>query len=461
MPRVGSPAPALLPLFASRPILWLADANASDFAAQSLKSVLARIVGTVPPGSYRLTLIDPAGLGQNLKTYLRLPTQVRRDKVYSDARELESELSRLLSHVEAVTQNQLLNSASIEDHNRKPGVQRVRYEFVAVVGYPAGFSETSAASLFRLIENGPRTGTIVLATVHQTGGQLPRSLDLAAASARCWTLRVDSGGMASWNEPDLGRYRVRLDESPSDAVLDRLLDVAGHGADAQADETVPFARVAIPPDQLWKSDSSDGLRAVIGTDARGQPHEFVIGSGLVHHGLIGGLPGSGKTNLLHVLLVQLAAAYSPDELEVYLLDFKEGVEFQDYARGGLPHARAIGLESDPEQGLSVLNAIGQELARRGVLFRQAQTQTIKAYRASTGQPMARVLLVLDEYQILFGDGGDPTLTAAATTQLADLIKRGRGFGIHVLLSSQTPASSFTSNRSAMNLREPPYRPVHR
>jgi hypothetical protein len=65
--------------------------------------------------------------------------------------------------------------------------------------------------------------------------------------------------------------------------------------------------------------------------------------------------------------------------------------------------------------------------------------------------MPRILVVLDEYQVLFGDGGDPTLTSNATALLADLVKQGPAYGIHVLLSSQTPASSFTSNRAAMNL----------
>ena len=167
--------------------------------------------------------------------------------------------------------------------------------------------------------------------------------------------------------------------------------------------------------------------------------------------MIGGLPRSGKTNLLHVLLVQLASAYSPIELEVYLLDFKQGVEFQDYATSKLPHARAIALESEPELGLSVLHELEREKDRRGDLFRAASVATIQAYRAATGKPMARVLVVLDEYQVLFGDGGDPALTSAATALLADLVKQGPAYGMHVLLSSQTPASSFTSNRSAMNL----------
>ena len=59
------------------------------------------------------------------------------------------------------------------------------------------------------------------------------------------------------------------------------------------------------------------------------------------HALVAGKTGSGKSTLLHALITQLALNYSPDEVELYLVDFKKGVEFKTYATHGLPHARAI------------------------------------------------------------------------------------------------------------------------
>ena len=48
----------------------------------------------------------------------------------------------------------------------------------------------------------------------------------------------------------------------------------------------------------------------------------------------------------------MAARYSPDELELYLLDFKEGVSFAQFAPGRrdptwLPHARLSASTSTP------------------------------------------------------------------------------------------------------------------
>ncbi|MFO0802368.1 MAG: FtsK/SpoIIIE domain-containing protein [Gemmataceae bacterium] len=66
--------------------------------------------------------------------------------------------------------------------------------------------------------------------------------------------------------------------------------------------------------------------------------------------LIAGKTGSGKSTLLHALITNLGLMYSPDEAELYLVDFKEGVEFQWYATYRLPHARVVAIQSEREFG---------------------------------------------------------------------------------------------------------------
>ena len=101
---------------------------------------------------------------------------------------------------------------------------------------------------------------------------------------------------------------------------------------------------------------------------------LTLGKGTSQHALIAGKTGSGKSTLLHVLITQLALRYSPDEVELYLIDFKKGVEFKTYASHHLPHARVVAVESEREFGLSVLQRLDAELVERGELFRQRRRQ---------------------------------------------------------------------------------------
>ena len=60
--------------------------------------------------------------------------------------------------------------------------------------------------------------------------------------------------------------------------------------------------------------------------------------------LLVGRPGSGKSTLLHTFIAGITTLYGPEELELHLVDFKEGVEFKVYAANGLPHPRSIAIE---------------------------------------------------------------------------------------------------------------------
>ncbi len=101
-----------------------------------------------------------------------------------------------------------------------------------------------------------------------------------------------------------------------------------------------------------------------------------LGRGTAQHVLIAGKTGSGKSTLLHALITNLALTYSPDEVELYLIDFKKGVEFKTYAAHRLPHARVVAIESEREFGLSVLQRLDGELKERGDLFRDAGVQDL-------------------------------------------------------------------------------------
>lgn len=173
---------------------------------------------------------------------------------------------------------------------------------------------------------------------------------------------------------------------------------------------------------------------------------FDLGKSTQHYALVAGKPGSGKSNLLHVLIVSLALAYPPEELTLYLVDLKKGVEFKDYATYKLPQARVVGIESDPEFGLSVLREVRQEMNRRGDMFRAASVSDIESYREQTKGQLPRILLIVDEFQRLFADGDD-ALAQEVANIFAHLTQQGRAFGVHLLLAAQALADAYQMGRS--------------
>ncbi len=134
-------------------------------------------------------------------------------------------------------------------------------------------------------------------------------------------------------------------------------------------------------------------------------------------------------------------------MQYFLLDFKKGVEFKVYADSGLPHARVIGIESEREFGRSVLQRLDAELQTRGERFRAAAVQELSEYRARTGEVMPRLMLVVDEFHRTFSR--DDRLAAECTVLLDRLVRQGRSFGMHVVLSSQSLAGAQSLPRATL------------
>jgi hypothetical protein len=288
-----------------------------------------------------------------------------------------------------VTQRRLTNVYdSVEAYNTATTGVAVPYHVLVLAGFPAGFDPVAAELLGSLARNGPRAGLYILATV-DPGLPVPRGFDLAALSALSTNLGLDPRGDLTWDDPDFGRCTIEPDRMPAAARANPWLDAVGAAASSAARD-LPFGRIAISSGQRWSGVTTDGLDVQIGVDGKGKPQRFVMGVRGVHHGLVGGDVRMGKTNLLHVLISQLALCYPPEELELYLLDFKE-VEFDAYLTERLPHARAITSRTDREFGLSMLRRFHDEIDRRARLCREARVTDLPDYRSVTGNVLPRAV----------------------------------------------------------------------
>jgi len=437
------PVPAVA-RFAGHGHLLISESGFADgaygvYGARSLLQALTlRLATATRPGTVRFALADPVGQGRYLSAFLRLPASLRVGAngvgVAASPAEIEALLTTLTGHVVEVTQTRLTNVYdSVEAYNAATTGAAVPYHVLVLAGFPAGISDRAGQLLGQLARNGPRSGLYIVATL-DPGVEMPRGFDLAALTALGTTLSLSDSGDLTWDDPDFGPAVIEPDQMPGAARANPWLDAVGAAA-GSASRDLLFGRMAIPPARRWAGVTTDGLDVQIGVDSKGEPQHFMMGARGVHHGLVGGDVRMGKTNLLHVLISQLALCYPPEELELYLLDFKE-VEFDAYLTERLPHARAITSRTDREFGLSMLRRFHDEIERRARLCREARVTDLPDYRRETGQVLARALVIMDEFQVLFSE--EDRLAREAGRLLADIAKRGAAFGLHLLLATQSP-----------------------
>jgi hypothetical protein len=442
--------PAQLAFPRQSSLLLQADRGGRGQAIGTLQMVMARLLTTIPPGRVKFTILDPVGLGQNFAGFMHLAyydESLVGSRIWTDGDQIDQRMANLTEHMETVIQKYLRNEyATIDEYNKQAGELAEPYRFLVIADFPVNFTDDAFRRLSSIATTGSRCGvyTLVYRDTRQPVGQAGCLEDLVAHSVN---LVWDKDHFV-WNDEIFKRFPLTLDAPPSEDALTKVLHVVGPAAKESNRVEVSFDTIAPKAADFWTGSTRTDFAVPIGRSGATRLQSLKLGRGVAQHVLIAGKTGSGKSTLLHAIITNAAMWYGADQVEMYLIDFKKGVEFKTYATHALPHARAIAVESDREFGLSVLQRIDGALIRRGNLFRKAGVQDLNAYRGTDGaEVMPRTLLIIDEFQEFFSE--DDKLSQEASLLLDRLVRQGRAFGIHVLLGSQTIGGTSGLSRSTI------------
>jgi len=450
------PGPALLELpallrFPSQGHLVIESSPAGREAAVAhLNALACRVLSAIPPGALRLTFFDPVGLGASFSSLTHLadldPDLAGR-RIWTRKEQFESRLADLNEHVEKVIQVYLRDEFSdIFEYNRQAGAAPERIHFLIAADFPHQFSDSAMASLRGLARSGARCG-VFLFLHHDPSEEMPAGPVLEALADAAVFLRQPEASTTLCSLLPPAGASLAPDAPPPPAAVASLVQQVGQQSSLAATVEIPFSQIAPSEDSLWQASSAEELRVPIGRAGGARLQWLALGKGTRQHALFAGKTGSGKSNLFHVIITNLALSHSPDELELYLVDFKKGVEFKAYATHQLPHARVVAVESDREFGLSVLQRVDQELQLRGERFREVGAQDLASFRQKDSSPLPRTLLIIDEFQEFFTE--DDRVAQEAAGLLDRIVRQGRAFGIHVLLGSQTLGGTYTLARTTL------------
>jgi DNA segregation ATPase FtsK/SpoIIIE, S-DNA-T family len=450
-PALAGAVPAFLPFPDKCSVLLRCRDEGRAAGVSALQAMMLRFLTGLPPGKVRFTIVDPVGLGDNFAAFMHLADfdeKLVTAQIWTEGRDIEQRLIDLTDHTASVIQKYLRNQyKSIEEYNRAAGEVAEPYRVLVVANFPANFSPEAAKRLVSLAQSGPSCGVCVLVTA-DTKAAMPRDFNIADLEAVSYTAAWKEGKFVP-KDPVLAPFPPVMDRPPEPATVAAIVQRVGKASKDAVRVEVPFEYIAPKPDDVWHASAAKGFEVPVGRAGATRKQVFSLGRGTAQHAVIAGKTGSGKSTLLHALITNLALTYSPDEAELYLIDFKEGVEFQWYATYRLPHARVVAIQSEREFGLSVLQRLDGILRERGEKFRDTGVNDLAGYRAAKpNEKTPRILLVIDEFQAFFTE--DDKLAQEAALLLDRLVRQGRAFGLHVLLGSQTLGGAYSLARSTID-----------
>jgi DNA segregation ATPase FtsK/SpoIIIE, S-DNA-T family len=330
-------------------------------------------------------------------------------------------------------------------------------------------------------EENAGTATVVVAVLHEAAG-LPRGLVgslLAGGPAQgihvVWVgggeRRDLPGGCGAVVDLDAGTPELRLtlpasgrrdgcvsaEQVGADVALETALalsgirDAAAGGGPSDVPDSVSLPAVLGLGDrpgariEEWWRREDPLLRAPVGVGLGGEVVEISLRQD-GPHALVGGMTGSGKSELLQALVASLATRHSPRHLSFLLVDYKGGAAFKDCVH--LPHTVGFVTDLDGHLVNRALTSLRAELRRRESILRQTGTTDLATLqRRYPDLAPPSLVIVVDELAALavelpeFIDG------------MVDIAQRGRSLGIHLVLATQRPAGVINDRiRANTNLR---------
>ena len=197
------------------------------------------------------------------------------------------------------------------------------------------------------------------------------------------------------------------------------------------------APMAVPFKEVFmeiEKNTKDNLLLPIGKDISGKIVTYPLND--MPHLLVAGTTGSGKSVLVHSMIMTLIMRNYPSQLKLMLIDPKQ-VEFAKYNLE--PHLYCP-VVSNPASAITALQKLCEEMDRRYSVLSKWHCVKISEYlekrinREDQMEEMPNVVCVIDEFADLMQTGGDEVASCVQR-----LTQKARAAGIYLIIATQRPS----------------------
>ncbi len=375
---------------------------------------------------------------------------------YALGKNIDVSLRQIL--IDCVPLATLLNSngGGLFEYNRnsyKQGVWK-QMTLLVVKDYPVGFDDKSIEYLEKILQNADKFGITVIMTVcDDVLAELRNrrtNIDYESIFNRDYFYKNNIFDISDYSlisrytyeKVDFGDCSLKLDAFDKSSFLENLeLCLSSHRDPAIPLQSLIYGGFDSPnfPDERRRREFSKKLTFPIGragTDSCSL--ELYQSGGPSPHVVIAGTTGTGKSVLLQDIILSAMCHYTPDELELYLFDFKQTPEgFEQYS-SGFPHVKKIAVQCKERDIFELLTMVKNKYEQRihlldGIVFQGKPVSNISQYnayaRTNRIRPIPRVLVVIDEYQTITSE--------KCLLLLQEIAQKGRAYGVVLIMASQS------------------------
>lgn len=436
-------------------VLFSYDNQSDERVKDIVNAVGMRLLRSVPACMMRFQLFDADGIGAFSKLMALDPANgnnpsepmVKSIAIGEGGKVHSSDISKQIEETKILMDDlatQLSNYPSVREFNDKNPLSKQIYRPILMMNFPSGLGESDIKMLNAMSSNCRKWGfSMVLAQPDKEKNaikpehqrfytELYKSVIYMRVDNQAKFLKVLNP--ATMTEKSAKIYLFGLPDGR--AVNSIAAEIREKSVEASSVK-INFGKakgICPEPNHKFNQKADAGIVVPVGYLEGGQPFKMQFDDKHVHS-IIMGNTGSGKTNLLHVMMTNLMLRYDPSEVMIYLIDFKYGLDFRVYTQYNLPNFRSISITNDPEFALAMLEHLEEEQRKRSAQM-GSRYQKISDYNADhPNNKMSRILLVVDELYELVKQAPDE-IQKQIISKIDSFAHQTRAFGLHMVISGQ-------------------------
>jgi hypothetical protein len=461
---ITNPFKVIVPFIDQHSLLIIHDKSSYGPAEDIHDSIITRLLMSFNIGKLQLNFCDVKSLGDIFNEFKTL--QPNFNKFYYGRSGLETlmqlcetNIQKIASSITVSSYNRHFSSLgefNYTNYKDKKDEMLHAHSVIVIDNLSYDIDEQRLRNLLRICENGARNGAnfIILWNVDSTREkELNERFLSILCSSECFKI-VDlvDGSRSNYLMKDFPLQTENLPDSIKHELV-RRYNIEYENQKNNVSK-VHFKHNLPDEDQWFSKKSMESIDVPVGINkANGgvQSLSFFTKQPLPHALLSGGT-GSGKTNFLKTYITSLCINYSPEEVELYLIDLKNGAGFSIFQQQQLPHVKLYAFGAENELILNILNQVVNEMTARYV-DNLPKEDMVQVKTAKPDIDLKRIVIVIDEFATIFQN--DAPFQNEICAKLEILATKGRAMGINLFISTQNfnnVGRQFEKSKSEMPIR---------
>ena len=409
-----------------------------DLMKKGIQALILNFLRYFKPSECKISLIDYVHYSADVLGPLYVLGSMKNgvvDKVPSDAKSLKTTIEIMAQYYRKIETK--IGTSTVYEYNKthKPE-ERIPLRILIVNRDSEAFNNSNEPEMLYLVNNAEKFGiTTIRLTKSMDGGSKGKEREKKFLSKAKDFIRIISdskGGFYIENNVNWMSFKwlTAPDSIPSNFV-DKI---------EQSVKPIEVGTRYYKRYKMHLPERAKGKRKQISVPFAIDEDDKVISCNFENElfaAFMMGASRSGKSTLLHTIIGGLMMNYHPDELELWLLDFKM-LEFKKYAAHRAPHIKYLLLEKSEDLVYDIIDKMTDELDRRQYVFAQNGWNKLTEVPVNVYMPV--IFVIIDEFsdmsQILKETKG-MGYAADYTIKLENLLKRGAALGFKFIFASQT------------------------